>query len=37
MAAVFGAAICCWAMLATVRPDYWPGIFAGMLLTGVGV
>jgi EmrB/QacA subfamily drug resistance transporter len=33
----FGAGICCWASLATVRPDYWPGMLAGMLLTGVGV
>ena len=35
--AVFGAGVCGWATLATVRPDYWPGIVAGMLLTGVGV
>jgi EmrB/QacA subfamily drug resistance transporter len=35
--AAFGGGICCWAALATVHPDYWPGILAGMLLTGIGV
>jgi EmrB/QacA subfamily drug resistance transporter len=35
--AVFGAGVCCWATLATVRPDYWPGMVVGMLLTGAGV
>jgi MFS family permease len=35
--ALFGAGVCCWASLATVQPDYWPGVLAGMILTGAGV
>jgi EmrB/QacA subfamily drug resistance transporter len=35
--ALFGTGICCWAALATVQPDYWPGIVVGMVLTGAGV
>jgi EmrB/QacA subfamily drug resistance transporter len=34
---VFGAGVCCWAAMATERPDYWPGILIGMILTGAGV
>ena len=34
--AVFGAGICCWAALATVHPDYWPGVVVGTLPTGAG-
>jgi EmrB/QacA subfamily drug resistance transporter len=34
---VFGAGVCCWATLITVRPDYLAGVLAGMLLTGAGV
>jgi EmrB/QacA subfamily drug resistance transporter len=35
--ALFGGGLCCWAALATVHPDYWPGILGGMILTGAGV
>jgi EmrB/QacA subfamily drug resistance transporter len=35
--ALFGSGICCWAALATVHPDYWPGMLVGMILTGAGV
>jgi EmrB/QacA subfamily drug resistance transporter len=34
---LFGGGVCCWAGLATVRPDYWPGVLIGMILTGAGV
>lgn len=34
---IFGAGIAWWALAVTTTPDYLSGIFAGMIMTGIGV